>query len=182
MAMEATMPPAASPPGDEWRILPSGVLAYRLPPTKAGKQIWLGALRCVKVCEHGHSAAQMRHWRCTARPRAKPEWVVCCCTDTDGLYMSAAAPKPELPATVPAYHCVLWRDAQPTMLSPKGVLAVRVPGMPKGQEVFLDARGTPRCAHGFTVHELMRQQRAQLRGCATGRTAHEVCGCSLRGR
>ena len=67
------------------------------------------------------------------------------------------------------------------MLSPKGVLAVRVPGMPKGREVFLDARGTPRCAHGFTVHELMRQQRAQLRGCATGRTAHEVCGCSLRG-
>ena len=66
--MEATTALDVSPPGDEWRVLPSGVLAYRLPPTKAGKQVWLDALRRVKVCEHGHSAAQMRHWRCKARP------------------------------------------------------------------------------------------------------------------
>ena len=84
MVMEATAPPITSPPGDEWRVLSSGALAYRLPPTKEGKPVWLDAHHRVKLCEHGHSAAQIHHWQCAARPRAKPEWVTCTCADAKG--------------------------------------------------------------------------------------------------
>ena len=49
-------PPSTEPPLDDaWRVLSSGALAYRQPPTKAGRPVWLDALRRVKLCEHGHS-------------------------------------------------------------------------------------------------------------------------------
>ena len=135
-AMPALEPTAASPPGDAWRMLPSGALACQLPPTKEGKPVWLDALLGVKLCEHGHSAGQIHHWRCAARPRAKPEWVTCTCTDAKGLCMDARV-KPALPADVPAYHRVLWRDSEPVLLEAKGRWGVPVPGKPKGHDVFL---------------------------------------------
>ena len=162
MVMEATAPPTASPPGDEWRVLSSGALAYRLPPTKEGKPIWLDALQGVKLCEHGHSAAQIHHWRCAARPRAKPDWVTCTCPDAKGLCMEAAPGKaPMLPADAPEYHRVLWRDAEPVLLQPNGQWGVRVPGKPKGHDVFLAANGTPLCAHGFSASELAKRRARQ---------------------
>ena len=157
-ALELT---AASPPGDAWRVLPSGALACQLPPSKEGKPVWLDALLGVKLCEHGHSAAQIHHWRCAARPRAKPEWVACTCTDAKGLCIDARV-KPALPADVPAYHRVLWRDSEPVLLEAKGRWGVPVPGKPKGHDVFLAADGTPLCAHGFSASEL-RKRRAKQR-------------------
>ena len=88
----------------EWRVLSSGALACALPPTKEGKPIWLDAHHRVKLCEHGHSAAQSHHWQCAARPRAKPEWVTCTCADAKGLCTESEL---VLPAEVPAYHHVL---------------------------------------------------------------------------
>ena len=158
--MPALEPTAASPPGDAWRVLPSGALACQLPPTKEGKPVWLDALLGVKLCEHGHSAGQIHHWRCAARPRAKPEWVTCTCTDAKGLCMDARV-KPALPADVPAYHRVLWRDSEPVLLEAKGRWGVRVPGKPKGHGVFLAADGTPLCAHGFSASELRKRRTKQ---------------------
>ena len=159
-AMPALEPTAASPPGDAWRMLPSGALACQLPPTKEGRPVWLDALLGVKLCEHGHSAGQIHHWRCAARPRAKPEWVTCTCTDAKGLCMDARV-KPALPADVPAYHRVLWRDSEPVLLEAKGRWGVRVPGKPKGHGVFLAADGTPLCAHGFSASELRKRRTKQ---------------------
>lgn len=48
-------PPVEPVPPEGWRVLSSGALAYRQPPTKAGRPVWLDALRRVKLCEHGHS-------------------------------------------------------------------------------------------------------------------------------
>ena len=149
-------PPSDPSPDDKWRVLPSGLLAYKL-PSKKGKPIWFDAMNGVKVCEHGASGAQIHHWRSSARPRPKPHWVTCDCTDAKGLTTN---PKkvPQLPADVPAYHEVLWRQAQPELLQPKGVLAVAVPGKPKGHSVYLDAEGKPLCAHGYTASELRRRR------------------------
>ena len=151
--------PASDPAqiDDAWRVLSSGALAYRMPPTKQGKAIWLDATRRVKLCEHGQSATQIHHW-CASRPRTKPEWVACTCTDAKGLCADAKAQvETALPDSVPAYHAVLWRDNRPELLKPKGRWAVRVPGKPKGSDVFLDADGTPLCPHGFSASELHRR-------------------------
>ena len=156
-------PPSTEPPLDDaWCVLSSGALAYRQPPTKAGRPVWLDALRCVRLCEHGHSATQIHHWRCAARPRVKPEWIACNCANARGLCMDAKETPLEMPADVPPYHAVLWRDAQPTLLEPNGVWAVKVPGKPKGHEVFLDGGGTPHCAHGFNA-SLLRACRTRER-------------------
>lgn len=147
---------ARDSPDERFRVLSSGALAFRLPDTKHGKQVWLDVVRRVKLCPCGHSMAEMHHWRCAARPRAKPEWVQCQC-DSKGLFTNPKA-KPALPADVevPSYASVLWRDGTPKMLQPASVLAVRVPGKPKGIEVWIDATGKARCAHGFTESALMR--------------------------
>ena len=44
-------------------------------------------------------------------------------------------------------------------LQPTSVLAVRVPGYPKGREVWMDADGHARCVHGFTESTLARAHR-----------------------
>ena len=150
-------------PTSDWRVLPSGALARQLPPTKEGKPIWLDALLGVKLCEHGHSAAQISHWRCTARPRAKPEWVTCTCSNAKGLWMEYPSP----PADVPAYHRVLWRDATPVLLQPGGRMGVRVPGKPKGHDVFLAADGTPLCAHGFSACQIKKRCEKQRKKAAS---------------
>ena len=71
----AEQPPQGNHAGDSapdhhFRVLPSGRLAFRLPDTKAGKQVWLDVVRRVKLCACGHSMIEMHHWRCAARPRA----------------------------------------------------------------------------------------------------------------
>ena len=155
-------------PDQRFRVLPSGALAFRLPDTKDGKQVWLDVVRRVKLCPCGHSMIEMHHWRCAARPRAKPEWVQCQC-DSKGLFTNPKA-KPELPADVevPSYASVLWRDGAPKRLQPANVLAVRVPGKPKDIEVWIDSAGKARCAHGFTesaltrAHQMRRQRAASL--------------------
>ena len=146
---------AAAPPDDAWRVLNSGDLAYAMPPSKEGKQIWLHALRRIKLCEHGASGAQIHHWHCAKCPREKPEWVTCNCVDAKGLFTNAKTASLLPPVTaVPEYHRVLWRDAEPVLLQPSGVWAVRVPGRPRGQQVCLDRDGTPRCVHGYNSSEL----------------------------
>jgi hypothetical protein len=154
-------------PDHRFRVLPSGRLAFRLPDTKAGKQVWLDVVRRVKLCACGHSMIEMHHWRCAARPRAKPEWVQCRC-DTKGLFTNPKA-KPALPADVevPSYASVLWRDGAPKALQPMNVLAVRVPGKPKGIEVWIDALGRARCAHGFTESGLLRAHQMRKQQAAT---------------
>ena len=139
-----------------FRVLPSGVLAFRLPNSKAGKPIWLDVVRRLKLCKHGHSMHEMHHWRCVARPRAKPAWVDCQC-GTKGLFTDTKA-KPSLPdgVLVPSYASVLWRDGTPKLLQPMNVLAVRVPGKPKEREVWIDRAGTARCEHGFTESGITR--------------------------
>ena len=151
--------PGDSPPDARFRVLPSGVLGLRLADTKAGKPVWLDVIHRIKLCEHGHSMSQMHHWRCAARPRAKPSWVRCNC-DTKGLYTDIKA-KPALPTNlqVPSYASVLWRDGTPKRLESFPVLAVRVPGNPKEREVWIDADGKARCAHGFTESVLTRRLR-----------------------
>ena len=161
--------PIASPPDDSWAVLASGALAYRLPPVN-GKPIWLDAVLRVKLCEHGHSASQIMNWRRSNPARVKPEWETCDCTDMKGLTMYPKA-KPELPTVAPAYHHVLWRNAQPVRLEPGGVWAVRVPGKPKGREVFIDRHGVPRCAHALPAHGRPQLIRAR----------HKVCSHDVRG-
>jgi hypothetical protein len=151
----------------DWRVLSSGALAYRQPPSKHGRAVWLDAVLGVRLCEHGQSATQIHHWRCKARPREKPGWVACTCEDANGLCMDTIAPPAELPSSVPPYHEVLWRDAQPTTLD-NGVRAVKVPGKPKGAEVYLDAEGRTRCQHGLTYAQL-RERRARQRASAATR-------------
>ena len=56
-------------------------------------QVWLDVVRRVKLCPCGHSMIEMHHWRCAARPRAKPEWVQCQC-DSKGLFTNPKA-KPD---------------------------------------------------------------------------------------
>ena len=183
----AEQPPQGDHAGDSpapdhhFRVLPSGRLAFRLPDTKAGKQVWLDVVRRVKLCPCGHSMIEMHHWRCAARPRAKPEWVQCQC-DSKGLFSNPKA-KPALPADVevPSYASVLWRDGTPKMLQPANVLAVRVPGKPKGIEVWIDATGKARCAHGFTesalmrAHQMRRQRAASLGPLSSGPTCAGGC-------
>ena len=154
-------------PDHHFRVLPSGRLAFRLPDTKAGKQVWLDVVRRVKLCPCGHSMIEMHHWRCAARPRAKPEWVQCQC-DSKGLFTNPNA-KPALPANVevPSYASVLWRDGAPKVLQPMNILAVRVPGKPKGIEVWIDALGRTRCAHGFTESGLLRAHQMRKQQAAT---------------
>ena len=154
-------------PDHHFRVLPSGRLAFRLPDTKAGKQVWLDVVRRVKLCACGHSMIEMHHWRCAARPRAKPEWVQCQC-DSKGLFTNPNA-KPALPANVevPSYTSVLWRDGAPKVLQPMNILAVRVPGKPKGIEVWIDALGRTRCAHGFTESGLLRAHQMRKQQAAT---------------
>ena len=159
-------------PDHRFQVLPSGILAFRLPETnasrKAGKEVWLDVLHRVKVCPCGHSMDEMHHWKCAASPRVKPEWVKCQC-DSKGLYTNLKA-KPALPAdvVVPSYASVLWRDGTPKLLVPINVAAVRVPGMPNGVEVWIDADGKARCRHGFTEsaltrrHQMRRQQAASM--------------------
>ena len=169
----AEQPPQGDHAGDSpapdhhFCVLPSGRLAFRLPDTKAGKQVWLDVVRRVKLCPCGHSMIEMHHWRCAARPRAKPEWVQCQC-DSKGLFTNPKA-KPELPADVevPSYASVLWRDSAPKVLQPANVLAVRVPGKPKGIEVWIDALGRARCAHGFTESGLLRAHQMRKQQAAT---------------
>jgi hypothetical protein len=184
--------PAASttpPSNDAWRVLQSGALAYRMPPADDGGEVWLDAQLRVKLCEHGHSAAQIAHWNCTTRPRPRPEWTACDCTSMCGLCMNPRKPRPELPDVVPEYHRVLWRDHEPVLLEPVGVLAVRVPGNPKGQEVYLDAEGTARCPHGLTAGSIaLREERkrrhargAKPRPPRAGSAADVGCCCSAKG-
>ena len=151
---------------DRFRVLSSGILAYRLPPTAHGREVWFDPVKRVKLCEHGYTMAQIHHWRCPARPRTRPPWVECTCQDAKGLYVDPLA-KPDLTdgALVPPYHRVLWRDGEPTRLDYKGILAVRVPGYPKGHEVYVDAYGTTRCPHGFTESTL-RHRRQRQKACA----------------
>ena len=164
----AAKPLASDAPIDpDWRVLSSGALAYRQPPSKRGRVVWLDAVLGVRLCEHGHSATQIHHWRCKARPREKPGWIACTCEDAIGLCMDTIAPPAELPASVPPYHEVLWRDAQPATLE-NGVRAVKVPGKPKGAEVYLDAEGRTRCPHGLTYAQL-RERRACERASAATR-------------
>ena len=180
----STKPPSTERPLDDaWCVLSSGALAYRQPPTKTGRPVWLDALRCVRLCEHGHSATQIHHWHCAARPRVKPEWIECNCTHAKGLCMDAKEPPPEMPADVPPYHAVLWRDAQPTLLEPNGVWAVKVPGKPKGQEVYLDGDGTPCCAHGFSVSQLRAWRARERAGAAAPHRADRPrpCQCTTKG-
>ena len=83
----------------------------------------------------------------------KTSWT---CAGANGLCMEAA------PRNAPACHRVLWRDAEPVLLQPNRRWGVRVPGKPKGHDVFLAADGTPLCAHGFSASEL-RKRRAKQR-------------------
>ena len=150
---------------DRFRVLSSGILAYRLPPTAHGREVWFDPVKRVKLCKHGYTMAQIHHWRCPARPRTRPPWVECTCQDAKGLYVDPLA-KPDLTngALVPPYHRVLWRDGEPTRLDYKGILAVRVPGYPKGHEVYVDAYGTTRCPQCFTESTLRhRRQRQEAR-------------------
>ncbi|EOD15804.1 hypothetical protein EMIHUDRAFT_445534 [Emiliania huxleyi CCMP1516] len=150
-----------------FRVLPSGVLGFRMPDTKAGKPVWLDVVKRVKLCPCGHSMTQMHHWRCAARPRAKPSWVACQC-DAKGLYTDLKA-KPSLPegVAVPPYASVLWRDGTPKRLQPMNVLAVKVPGKPKEHEVWIDAEGRARCAHGFTESALSKVHQERKRCAAS---------------
>ena len=43
----------AEAPDARFRVLPSGLLAFRLPDSKVGKPVWLDVVRRLKVCEHG---------------------------------------------------------------------------------------------------------------------------------
>ncbi len=155
--------PDGALPDARFQVLPSGVLAFRLPDSKAGKPVWLDTVHRVKLCEHGSSMAQIHHWRCAARPRAKPPWVECQC-DAKGLYTDPKAKPGLLPAdvAVPSYASVLWRDGAPTRLQPVDVLAVRVPGRPKGREVFIDVDGVARCPHGFCEGTLSKARRQRM--------------------
>lgn len=150
---------SAEAPDAHFRVLASGVLAFRLPDSKAGKPVWLDVVRRLKVCEHGHSMHEMHHWNCAARPRAKPTWVDCQC-GTKGLFTDTKA-KPVLPTdvVVPSYASVLWRDGTPKRLQPTNVLAVRVPGKPKEREVWIDEEGRARCEHGCTESGITRTLR-----------------------
>ena len=171
-------PPVRSPvepPDEAWRVLPSGLLAYRFSPADGasdGVEVWLDAVSRVKLCKHGHSAAQIAHWNCAACPRPKPEWSACDCTSMCGLCMNPSKPRPELPEAAPEYHRVLWRDYEPARLEPTGVLAVRVPGNPKGREVYVDARGKARCPHGLTASSIAKRDSRIRRG---GGGGHGCC-------
>ena len=181
--------PHKDAPDEAWRVLQSGALAHRLPPAHDGKEVWLDAQLRVKLCEHGHSAAQIAHWNCTARPRPKPEWTGCDCTSMSGLSVNPRKPRPELPEAAPEYHRVLWRDHEPALLEPVGVLAVRVPGNPKGREVYLDAEGRARCPHGLTAGAIaLREERnrrhargVKPRPTKVNSAADVDCGCSAKG-
>ena len=189
---EAPAGSATSPPDEAWRVLPSGLLAYRMSPADGvsdGMEVWIDAVSRVKLCKHGHSAAQIAHWNCTARPRPRPEWTACDRTSMSGLCVNPRKPRPELPEAAPEYHSVLWRDHAPARLEPVGVLAVRVPGNPKGREVYLDANGKARCPHGLTAGSIaLREERKRrhARGVKprpprTGSAAAVDCGCSAKG-
>lgn len=142
-----------------FRVLDTGILGFRLTDSKEGKPVWLDVINRVKVCEHGVSMSQMHHWRCTSSSRPKPFWLQHCQCDTKGLYTDPKA-RPTLPADleVPSYASVLWRDRLPERLPSTSVLAVRVPGLSKGREVWMDAGGTSRCKHGFSESALARHQ------------------------
>ena len=145
-------------------VLASGVLGIRLADTKAGKPVWLDVINRIKLCEHGVSQTAMHHWQCKARPRPKPSWLQQCQCDTKGLFTDPKA-KPMLPADleVPSYASVLWRDGQPKRPPSTNVLAVRVPGLSKGRQVWMDADGSALCEHGFSESALARahQRRKQ---------------------
>ena len=52
---EAPAASATSPPNDAWRVLQSGALAHRLPPTDDGKEAWLDAQPDADGARHSSS-------------------------------------------------------------------------------------------------------------------------------
>ena len=171
MPVEDVAPAAAAEglaPDPRFRVLPSGLLGFRLPDTKEGKPVWLDVVGRVKLCEHGVSMTQMHHWRCEARPRPKPSWLQQCQCGTKGLFTNPTA-KPTLPTDVevPSYASVLWRDGQAKRLPSTNVLAVRVPGLSKGRQVWMDDEGHALCEHGFSESALTRAHRMRTQRAAS---------------
>ena len=143
-------------PKIEWRVLPSGALACQLPCSKDGREVWLDAMRRVKLCKHGHSMVEIHNWRSNGK---RPEWTLCDCQSAKGLW---AIGKLELPEPAPLYHEVLWSQEAPTLLEPMMVMGVRALGLSKGCEVYIDNEGRARCRHGF-VEAVLRRKEVQRR-------------------